>query len=115
MIVFGVISKTFWCSPTPDGLIGDDGVKCVIATTHYATLRRKSFDPSYRWQLVGHLDCTDRKWVDFTSFCSDFPERNQLITHRLYREECIDEIARLRERREKFLELITETIGVLMQ
>lgn len=97
---------------SPDGLIGSDGVlevKSVIATTHYATLRRGSFDPSYRWQLVGHIDCTERDWVDFASFCSDFPEGRQLIVHRLWRHECTDELERLRKRRAEFLTLV-ETI-----
>jgi hypothetical protein len=102
---------------SPDGLIGDDGVleiKCVVAKTHYATLRRGSFDPAYRWQLVGHLDCTGRQWVDFASYCSDFPESEQLIVYRLTRDECAAELERLRERRSQFLALvdeITTTIG----
>lgn len=102
---------------SPDGLIGSDGileVKSVIATTHYATLRRGSFDPSYRWQLIGHLDCTERDWVDFASFCSDFPEGRQLIVHRLWRHECTDELARLRTRRAEFLALV-ETITEELQ
>lgn len=98
---------------SPDGLVGDDGIveiKSVIAPTHYATLRRGSFDPSYRWQLVGHLDCTGRQWVDFVSYCSDFPEEKQLIVHRLYRDECVDEIERLRARRDEFIGLVQETL-----
>lgn len=94
---------------SPDGLIGEDGVieiKSVIAPTHYATLRRGSFDPSYRWQLVGHLDCTGRDWVDFVSYCSDFPEGKQLIVNRLTRAECAVELARLHERRAEFLKLV---------
>lgn len=96
---------------SPDGLIDSDGVveiKSVIAPTHYATLTRGTFDPAYRWQLVGHLDCTGRNWVDFISYCSDFPEDKQLITHRLYREECAEEIKRLQERREEFLALVQQ-------
>lgn len=96
---------------SPDGLVGSDGVieiKSVIAPTHYATLQRGSFDPSYRWQLIGHLDCTERNWVDFVSYCSDFPEGNQLIVCRLNREDCTDEINSLRERRQQFLTLVME-------
>lgn len=99
---------------SPDGLVGDDGVveiKSVIAPTHYATLQRGSFDPSYRWQLVTHLDCTGRQWVDFVSFCSDFPEGKQLIVHRLTRAECGDELNRLQERRAKFLALVQDTLA----
>ena len=94
---------------SPDGLVEDEGVvefKSVIAKTHYATLCRKSFDPAYRWQLVGHFDCTGRDWVDFASYCSDFPEEKQLIVYRLERHDYTDEIQRLRERREVFLELV---------
>lgn len=77
---------------SPDGLVGVDGVveiKSVIAPTHYATLRRGSFDPAYRWQLVGHLDCTGRDWVDFISYCADFRDDQQLIVHRLHRKDCL--------------------------
>lgn len=96
---------------SPDGLIGNDGVlevKSVVAKTHYATLRRGNYDPSYKWQLIGHLDCTGRQWVDFASYCSDFPPARQLITYRLHRAECEDEIKRLRERRNDFLQLVQE-------
>lgn len=98
---------------SPDGLIDADGVveiKSVIAPTHYATMRRGSFDPSYRWQLVGHLDCTGRQWVDFISYCSDFPEDQRLIVCRLHRAECMDEIERLRARRDEFMRLIKSTV-----
>lgn len=96
---------------SPDGLVGEDGVveiKSVIAPTHYATLIRGNFDPAYRWQLVGHLDCTGRNWVDFISYCSDFPEGQQLIVHRLERKDCKEEIERLNVRREEFLKLVAE-------
>ena len=108
-----VTNGGFFCHETfgdsPDGLVGSDGVieiKSVIAKTHNATLKRGSFDPSYKWQLIGHLDCTGRQWVDFTSYCSDFPVGKQLIVHRLYRKDYIDEIARLRSRRNEFLKLV---------
>lgn len=96
---------------SPDGLVGNSGVieiKSVIAKTHYATLKRGSFDPSYRWQLIGHLDCTGREWVDFVSYCSEFPDSKQLITHRVYAEQVVDEIKRLKERRSEFLHLVKE-------
>lgn len=103
---------------SPDGLVGSDGVveiKSVIATTHYATLRRNSFDPAYRWQLIGHLDCTGRNWVDFISFCSDFPEGKQLSIHRLCRTDCADELSRLAERRTEFLSLVQSTTESILE
>lgn len=101
---------------SPDGLIGTDGVleiKSVTAGVHYATLRRGSFDPAYRWQLVGHLDCTGRDWVDFASYCSEFPEASQLLVYRSDRDDFKDEIRRLQDRREKFLELVEQTIQTI--
>ncbi len=103
---------------SPDGLIRDEGVvefKSVIASTHYATMQRGSFDPAYKWQLIGHLDCTGRAWVDFVSFCSDFPEGNQLFIHRLHRHECADELEMLAKRRAEFLSLITSTMNNISQ
>lgn len=98
---------------SPDGLVGEDGVieiKSVIAPTHYATLMRKSFDPAYRWQLVGHLDCTGRDWVDFISYCADFREDQQLIVNRLCRDDCETELKRLQARRAEFLDLVRKTL-----
>lgn len=97
---------------SPDGLIGDDGVieiKSVIAPVHYATLLRGSFDPAYRWQLVGHLDCTGRSYVDFISYCAEFPAEKQLLIFRLDRSVCVDELTRLQARRAEFLELVRTT------
>eukprot|EP00456_Euglypha_rotunda_P015210 TRINITY_DN14866_c0_g1_i20.p1 TRINITY_DN14866_c0_g1~~TRINITY_DN14866_c0_g1_i20.p1 ORF type:complete len:210 (-),score=47.44 TRINITY_DN14866_c0_g1_i20:585-1214(-) len=97
---------------SPDGLVGKDGmveIKSVIAPTHYATLQRGSFDPSYRWQMVGHLDCSGRSWVDFVSYCSEFPESKRLLIYRLWRRECEMEIQRLRARRSDFLALVSST------
>lgn len=101
---------------SPDGLVGLVGgieIKSVIAKTHYATLRRGSFDPAYRWQLVGHLDCTGREWFDFVSYCSEFPESKQLITHRIYAEQVSDEIKRLQDRRGEFLHMVKEILKTL--
>ena len=98
---------------SPDGLVDDDGVieiKSVIASTHYATLKRNSYDPSYKWQFIGHLDCTGRDWVDFISYCSDFPEHRQLIVYRLNRADYIEEINMLTNRRKEFIELVKNTV-----
>lgn len=94
---------------SPDGLVEDCGVievKSVIASTHEATIRRGAADPSYKWQIVGHLDCTGREWVDFVSYCSDYPEWQQLVVYRTHRDEVKDELAQLAERRAEFLELV---------
>lgn len=103
---------------SPDGLVGHDGIieiKSVIAPTHYATLLRGSFDPAYRWQLVGHLDCTGRDWVDFISYCSDFPPEKQLIVNRLHREQAETELKELAARRDEFLRLVDDTLKTIQE
>jgi hypothetical protein len=99
---------------SPDGLVGTDGaieIKSVVAPVHYANMQRGSYDPAYKWQLVGHLDCTGRQWVDFVSYCSDFPEESRLCVYRLHREECEDELRMLNERRADFLLLVVKTMN----
>ncbi|HEY5851976.1 MAG TPA: YqaJ viral recombinase family protein [Lysobacter sp.] len=98
---------------SPDGLVAADGIveiKSVIASTHEATIRRGKPDPAYKWQLVGHLDCTGREWVDFVSYCSDYPEWDQLVVYRTYRKDVEEELAQLAERRGQFLELVQEKV-----
>ena len=96
---------------SPDGLVGDAGVieiKSVIPSTHYETLCRGSFDPAYKWQLIGHLYCTGRNWVDFVSYCDDFIESKKLLIYRLERNDYIGEMKRLHERKTQFIKLIDE-------
>ncbi len=103
---------------SPDGLVGGDGaieIKSVTPAVHFATMERKSFDPAYRWQLIGHLDCTRREWVDFVSYCSEFPLGKQLIVHRVFRAQCQSELARLRERREEFILLVDKRVKAIRE
>lgn len=98
---------------SPDGRVGLNGlieIKSVIASTHYATLQRGSFDPAYRWQLTGHLDCSGCDWVDFVSYCSDFPDDRQLIVYRVTQDDLAEEIVKLKARRDLFLELVDTTL-----
>jgi hypothetical protein len=102
---------------SPDGLIGTDGVleiKSVIPSTHYETLKRGSYDPSYKWQLIGHLDCTGRDYVDFVSYCSDFTENKQLLSYRILRTDVLLEIEQLNNRREEFLIMVDKIIEEIL-
>lgn len=103
---------------SPDGRVDEDGVveiKCVIAPVHHANIRRGAADPAYKWQRVGHLDGTGRDWVDFVSYCSDYPEHLQLVVYRTYRAEVEKELAELAERRLQFLKLVQQEMNQLQQ
>lgn len=97
---------------SPDGRVSNTKglieIKSVISSVHYATLTRNSFDPAYKWQLISHLDCSGMDWVDFVSYCSEFPENKQLIIHRVHRDDYTNEIIQLRDRRSEFLNLISD-------
>lgn len=94
---------------SPDGIVCENGlieIKSVIATTHYSTMKRESFDPSYKWQITGHLMCSGLDYVDFCSYCSDFPEDSQLIVHRVFSDDIKEEKNRLNARLSEFLDMV---------
>lgn len=99
---------------SPDGLVDAEGtveIKSVIASVHEATIKRGTFDPAYKWQIVTHFDGTGRDWVDYASYCADYPEWDQLVVYRTYRDQVEKELAMLRERREQFIELIKTKVN----
>ena len=96
---------------SPDGLVGDDGVieiKSVISSVHYKNVERNNVDPAYKWQCIGNLFFTGRDWIDFISYCSEFPEGKQLFIHRLEKSELTDEFKKLEQRIEDFEMLVRE-------
>jgi len=96
---------------SPDGLVGESGVieiKSVIANIHYANIKRQTYDPAYKWQLIGNLYHTEREWIDFISFCADFPEDKRLYTCRLNFRDFKDEFAMLAKRTDEFFNLVDQ-------
>jgi len=94
---------------SPDGLVDKDGaieIKCVIGSVHYATLKRQSFDPAYKWQCIGNLSFTGRKWLDFVSYCADFPENKRLYVFRLNASEFKEEFKIIDSRISEFEALV---------
>ena len=103
-------SEFVGCSP--DGLVSDCGVieiKSVIASVHYASLKRQTLDPAYRWQCIGNLKFTGRDWLDFVSYCADFPPDKQLFTHRIEPSSMADEFKMIDERINEFKALVDKT------
>ena len=107
-------SDLIGCSP--DGL-PENGVieiKSVIPSAHYANLKRQSFDPAYKWQCIGNLMFTGRDWIDFVSYCSEFPEEKQLFVHRGFKEDFTDEFEKIEFRISEFMELISSTKELIL-
>ena len=101
---------------SPDGLVNNDGlieIKSVIDTTHFATMQRNSFDPAYKWQLYFNLKESGREWIDFVSYCADFPEKTQLFTHRIHASLSDEMFTKIEVRLLEFETLINQYKGVI--
>ena len=99
------------CGCSPDGLVGDDGlieIKSVIDNVHYDNIRRGGIDPSYKWQIYFNMLKTGRDWIDFVSYCADFPPATRLYVHRVQRDECAEQFAMIEEREKQFFKLVEE-------
>ncbi len=107
----GFFSSDFvGCSP--DGLVYDCGlieIKSVIYNVHYANVKRQSVDPAYRWQCIGNLKFTGRDWLDFVSYCDDYPVDKRLFIHRIFKEDLSKEFVMIEERVEQFEALVNES------
>jgi hypothetical protein len=102
---------------SPDGLVGTDGeieIKSVTAKVHYANVKRNNIDPTYKWQIYGNLKYTGRQWIDFVSFCDEYPVGKKLFVYRVHRSECDDVFARLERRLADFEMLVQKTMKEVM-
>jgi YqaJ-like viral recombinase domain len=102
---------------SPDGLILNDKggieIKSVIDWTQRTTIKRNSFDPAYRWQILGNIWLCDLDYLDFISYGYNYTEEKKLFIHRVTREEYQEEIDKIEPRLIEFLELIEKEKGYL--
>jgi len=102
---------------SPDGLCGDDGmveIKSAIIPIHYARIAKQSFDAAYKWQLSSALLFSGRDWIDFISYCADFPEGKQIYVYRCQREDFADEFEQIGIRLTEFRTLIQSAKDVIL-
>lgn len=101
---------------SPDGLVGEGllEVKSSITThAHYERVRKQAVDSAYRWQIAGTLLYTGKPWVDFCSYCEDFPMDKQLFIIRIYASQLREEFKLIKARIAKFLELVAESKEII--
>jgi hypothetical protein len=94
---------------SPDGIVYDDGlveIKSVAYPGQFDTIDRGKYDPKYKWQLVQELKVSGREWVDYISFCADFPPGKQLFIQRIYKKEFTEEFKMVDARFNEFRALI---------
>ena len=101
---------------SPDGIC-EDGlieIKSVITNIHYANIKRQTVDPAYKWQCIGNLKFTELEWIDFISYCADFPEDKRLFVHRLRKENLAEEFKQIDSRIDEFESLVYDTKKIIL-
>jgi len=101
---------------SPDGLVDNDGVieiKSVIPAIHFDCLKRKDYDPKYKWQLFLLLKVSGREWIDFVSYCSQFPVGRQIAQYRVYAKDCQAVFLEIDLRLKEFRQLVEDKIKVI--
>ena len=102
---------------SPDGLVSNDGVieiKSVIPSVHFANIKRQGLDPAYKWQCIGNLKFTERKWLDFVSYCADFPDGKKLYRHRILADDLQEEFDTIDDRVTDFKQLVDDTKALIL-
>lgn len=102
---------------SPDGTVDNDGlveIKSVIPTVHYSNVKRGTIDPAYKWQCDWHLYVTGREWIDFVSYCSDYPEGKQLYICRAHAKNRTEQFDMIKKRTDEFVILVDETIDNIL-
>lgn len=110
-----VTNGGFFCNDeigcSPDGLVGDYGmieVKSEEAHIHFDRATKATYASAYKWQLIGNLKFAGRDWMDFVSYCSDYPKGNQLYVYRMYKEQFVEEFNMIDIRTAEFLAFVKE-------
>lgn len=101
---------------SPDFRTIDNGlgeIKSVIRSVHYKNVNRNSYDPAYKWQVIGNMHYTKSDYIDFVSYCADYPYEKQVFIYRLKPEMVKEEIKQLEDRVAQFKKLVKERIEVI--
>ena len=96
---------------SPDGLVNLDGlieIKSVIAAQQYKRVKSGTYDSGYRWQLMFNLKESGREWIDYISYCADFPDGKQLFVQRIHAKDQIETFRKIDVRVEKYLKLVEQ-------
>jgi hypothetical protein len=110
---------------SPDGLVGETGaieIKGPKTTTHLDTLDDGAIPEENLPQLYFDLFVdTDLEWIDFVSrdggmsadpnkFGPILPQRFKQFTIRLYRKDCLPQIAKMKAAAERFMDDVQATV-----
>jgi hypothetical protein len=108
---------------SPDGRVTKEGgvveVKSVIASTHFERIEKGGPDRKYKWQYTLELKAAHEvdgfEWLDFISYCADFPPGKQLHISRIKAsdKEVQEDFKKIDERLEKFEQEVQRLIELV--
>lgn len=111
----------FFCNDfiggSPDGLVNSGSVEIKSSITsyaHYERIRKQAIDSVYRWQCIGTLKYLELEWLDFVSYCEDFPEGKRLFIHRIKPDMFENEFNQIDKRVSQFMYLIAKAKGNIL-
>ena len=121
-VLNGGFYMTDFMGSSPDGRISDIGaieIKSVLASTHFDNIKRETFDPANKWQLYGNLKCMSEytnsiEWIDYISFCSEYPEDKKLFINRIYKKNLQKEFDMIDTRVNEFKELVLLSKDIIL-
>lgn len=105
----------FFAPPMKDGAAVNIGIeiKCVKQNTHYNVIESEYYDPKYKWQIQGQMLIAELSYVDFISYCADYPVETELFIYNIKQNNI--QADQLKSRLKQFSKLVLEcqkTIGV---
>jgi hypothetical protein len=115
------------CGWSPDGLVGHDGaveVKCPRPANHWSAWRDATGKtglaavPSHHRAQLLHAFVVGEgslEWIDWVSYCPQFPSPLQLLVIRVARAQCATEIAAYRLALGRFLAELEEELETMQR
>ena len=103
------------CGVSPDGFNGGNliEIKSVIYKVQFANLKRDNYDPKHKWQLFFNMQQCGCEWIDFVSFCAQFPIGKQLFCRRVLADQSKKEFAMMDVRMAEFRVLVQDKIKII--
>lgn len=94
------------CSPDGRPKGGLIEIKSQIVSVHYNQIRKGGYNTAYKWQFVFNLRESKRDWLDYVSYCSDFPKKKRLYVYRIDKDMIKEEIKQVDVRLKEFFLLV---------
>jgi len=94
---------------SPDGNVYSDGIieiKSRMYHIHRDNIKRGKHDPADKWQCIYNLQCSQREWIDYISFCNAYFRHERIFIDRIYHKNVLEEIKMIEIRMDEFRKLI---------